>query len=218
MVSLSSSNAVMMKKLFFLLLLGLSFTTSKAFQKEILAEVVFENLTDKPFTAGEFTNVNSTQKIKVTHLQNFNITLPEKGRYKFIFATEDFTVHTYYPERITKRNNTITIRLTQKTAANAENIYSVPLFLDSDLSDNAIANLISDGRLFFIMHSIDSSIPEEYILFKEKYGIGLHKENCAIDPMSFQIATENNQLIAAYLDRIYGDTWQHELYNKSFGL
>ena len=68
------------------------------------------------------------------------------------------------------------------------------------------------------MHGIDGSIPKEYLAFKEKYGIGLIKENCLIDPISFKKVTENNQMIFDYLNKKYGTEWLTELKNKPFGI
>jgi hypothetical protein len=90
--------------------------------------------------------------------------------------------------------------------------------LGTELTDEQIEQQISAGTLNFILPGINSSIPEEYVQFKEKYGIGLIKENCAIDPMSFQKAKENNQLIFEYLNKKYGTEWQAELKSKPFGI
>jgi antitoxin component YwqK of YwqJK toxin-antitoxin module len=75
-----------------------------------------------------------------------------------------------------------------------------------------------DGNLNFIIHGINGRVPEEYSHFKEKYGIGLIIENCAIDPLSFKRATENNQMIADYLNKKHGEDWLKELSTKPFGI
>ena len=90
--------------------------------------------------------------------------------------------------------------------------------LETDLTDEQIEQRIENGTLNFIMHGIDSSIPKEYLEFKEKYGIGLVKENCVIDPLSFKKATENNQMIFDFLNKKYGTEWQAELKTKPFGI
>ena len=207
-----------MKKLILTLILALTFAVTKASEKEIIAEVIFENLTNKEFTAGEFTIIELNKKTQITKAESFQIILPEKGKYQFSFVSDDFTAYTFYPTRINKRKNTITIRLMEKMEYKSNGIYSFPMNLETDLTDEQIEQRIENGTLNFIMHGIDSSIPNEYVEFKEKYGIGLTKENCVIDPLSFKKATENNQMIFDYLNKKYGTEWQTELKTKPFGI
>ena len=196
----------------------LALFTSIAFATEIVATVVFENFTEKELKSGEFTIIDLNKKIEISKADSFKITLPEKGKYQFNFVSDDFTAYTFYPTRINKRNNTITIRLMEKTGYKSGGTYSFPMNLETDLTDEQIEQRIENGTLNFIMHGIDSTIPEEYVDFKEKYGIGLIKENCVIDPLSFKKATENNQMIFDFLNKKYGTEWQTELKTKPFGL
>lgn len=205
-----------MKKIIFTLSFVL--VTSIIFATEIEATVVFENLTNKELTSGEFRIIELNQKIEVTKAESFTIILPKKGKYQFSFVSNDFTAYTFYPIRIHNGKNTITIRLIEKTESNIEEIFSFPMDLDTNLTDDQIEKRISDGTLNFIMHGIDSSIPEDYVKFKEKYGIGLIKENCVIEPLSFKKATENNQMIFDYLNKKYGEEWLTELKIKPFGI
>lgn len=208
-----------MKKIFITLILALTFTVSKANEKEIFAVVVFENLTGKELNSGEFFITETKERIEIKDTQSFKITLPSKGKYQFGFATEDFTAYTYYPSRITNNKNTITIRLVEKTELTLNNgTFSFPMNLDTNITDEQIEKKISQETLNFIMHGIDNSIPEEYIRFKEKYGIGLIKENCVIDPLSFKKTRENNQMIFDYLNKKYGTDWLNELPTKPFGI
>jgi hypothetical protein len=208
-----------MKKIFITLILALTCTVAKATEKEIIAEVVFENLTGKELNSGEFFITETNERIEIKDAQSFKITLPSKGKYQFRFATEDFTAYTYYPSRITNNKNTITIRLIEKTELTLNNgTFSFPMNLETNLTDEQIEKKISEGTLNFIMHGIDSSIPEEYVRFKEKYGIGLIKENCVVDPLSFKKARENNQMIFDYLNKKYGTDWLNELPTKPFGI
>lgn len=200
------------------LTLTLALFTSMTFATEIIATVIFENLTEKELKSGEFTIIDLNKKIEISEAESFKITLPEKGKYQFSFVSDDFTSYTFYPTRINKRKNTITVRLMEKTEFKSGGIYSIPLNLETDLTDEQIEKRIADGTLNFIMHGIDSSIPEEYVKFKEKYGIGLTKENCAVDPLSFKKATENNQMIFDFLNKKYGTEWQAELKTKPFGI
>jgi|SRR5690554_1071480 len=201
-----------------ILTLTLALLTSMAFATEIVATVVFENLTDKELKSGKFTIIDLNKKIEISKAENFKITLPEKGKYQFSFVSDNFTAYTFYPARINKRNNTITVRLMEKKELKKGGIYSFPMNLETDLTDEQIEQRIENGTLNFIMHGIDSSIPKEYVDFKEKYGIGLIKENCVIDPLSFKKATENNQMIFDFLNKKYGTEWQAELKTKPFGI
>ena len=205
-----------MRKL--ILTLTLALFTSIAFATEIVATVVFENLTEKELKSGEFTIIDLNKKIEISKAENFKITLPEKGKYRFSFVSDNFTAYTFYPARINKRNNTITVRLMEKKELKKGGIYSFPMNLETDLTDEQIEQRIENGTLNFIVHGIDSSIPKEYFEFKEKYGIGLIKENCVIDPLSFKKATENNQMIFDFLNKKYGTEWQAELKTKPFGI
>jgi hypothetical protein len=207
-----------MKKIILTLILALTFSVSKASEKEIIAEVVFENLTNKEFTSGEFTIIDLNKKTEINKAESFKITLPEKGKYQFSFVSDDFTAYTFYPTRINKRKNTITIRLMEKVEFKNVGVYSSPMNLETDLTDEQIENRIASGTLNFIMNGIDSTIPEEYIKFKEKYGIGLIKENCVIDPISFKKTRENNEMIFDYLNKEYGTEWIKELKTKPFGI
>ncbi|WP_372752683.1 hypothetical protein [Mariniflexile sp.] len=207
-----------MKKIFLTLVLVLTFTGSRATENEIIAEVIFENLTNKEFTSGEFIIINSNRKIEINKPENFKITLPAEGKYQFSFVSQDFTAYTLYPVRINKRKNTITIRLMDKTELDSSTIHALPTHLETNLTDEQIEERIADGTLNFIMNGIDSSIPEEYVKFKEKYGIGLIKENCVIDPISLKKTRENNEMIFDYLNKYYGTEWIKELKTKPIGI
>lgn len=193
-------------------------STSLACASEIVATVVFENLTNRELKSGQFLIVDLNKKIELSNTETFKITLPEKGKYQFSFISDDFNSYTVYPTRINNRKNTITIRLMEKTEFNSDRFYSLPMNLETDLTDEQIEQRIVDGTLNFIIHGIDSEIPEEYVKFKEKYGIGLTKENCVIDPLSFKKATEHNQMIFDFLNKKYGTEWQAALKTKPFGI
>ena len=54
-----------MKKIFITLILALTFTVSKANEKEIIAVVVFENLTGKELNSGEFFITETNKRIEI---------------------------------------------------------------------------------------------------------------------------------------------------------
>ena len=207
-----------MKNILFTLFLAFAVSVVNATEKEIIAEVIIENLTDREFTSGELTIINLNKTIEVTKAENFNIRLPEKGKYKFGFTTDDFMAFIYYPARINKRKNTITVRLVEKNALKNGATNSIPMNLETNLTVEQIEVQIAEGNVNFTMNGIDNSIPEEYIKFKEKYGIGLVIENCAIDPLSFKRANENNQMIFDFLNNTYGFDWLNELETKPLGI
>ncbi|NNM17373.1 MAG: hypothetical protein HKP24_02270 [Croceitalea sp.] len=70
----------------------------------------------------------------------------------------------------------------------------------------------------FIIHSITADLPAGTAEFRATYGVGFVIENCVVDPFSFQRATDNNQMIALYLDERFGDIWWADLPVKPFGL
>ncbi len=207
-----------MKKIIITLILALTFTASKATEKSIIAEVIFENVTNKKFKLGEFIIVDLNKKTKITKAENFKITLPKKGKYKFSFVSEDFAVRVLYPTKINKREHTIIIRLMEKIEFKIGEINTLLINLEPNLTDKQIENQIANKTLNFVMNGIDNSIPKEYVLFKEKYGIGLVKENCVIDPVSLKKTRKHNKMIFDYLNKKYGTEWQTELKNRPFGI
>ncbi|WP_026815259.1 FEKKY domain-containing protein [Arenibacter certesii] len=200
------------------LLLSLSFIVSHATEKEILATVVFEKVTAYNNIEGEFFVTETNQRIKVSGTQSFKITLPEKGKYQFGFTSNELAAYTYYPSKITKQKNTITVRLLEKSEQNAGSINLIPAVVAHHTTDEEIDQLFEKGDLNFIIHGIDNSIPKEYVKFKDKYGVGFVKENREVNPLSYKRATENNQIISDYLNKIYGKNWLNELPAKPFGI
>lgn len=150
-----------MKNILLTLTLALAFTVSKASEKEIIAEVVFENLTGEELNSGEFFIIETNDKIEIKGTQSFKITLPSKGKYQFGITTEGFTAYTFYPSRITNKKNTITIQLVEKIEFTFNNrTLSFPMNLDINLSDEQIEKKIAEENLNFIIHRIESSIPK----------------------------------------------------------
>ena len=79
-------------------------------------------------------------------------------------------------------------------------------------------HLFTAGQLNFIVHGLDAKIPDEFVAFKNKFGVGIRKENCAIDPVSFKKVRDNNSIIAEYLSKKHGNTWINESPIKPIGL
>ncbi|MFH4968447.1 hypothetical protein V8G61_09610 [Gaetbulibacter sp. M240] len=201
-----------------ILTFGFAFVASLASAKEIQATVIFENLSNKEFTSGTLTILELNKKIKVKQQEEFTITLPEKGKYRFVFIAEGFNIKTSYPSRMTQRNNTIIIHLMEKPETNIEEFFSLSIASSMNLTDEQIEERIHRGTLNFIIPGFDNTIPEEYVELKEKYGVGLFKENCAIDPFLYKKVIENNQMISNYLNKKYGTQWLSELKSKPLGI
>ena len=90
--------------------------------------------------------------------------------------------------------------------------------INSNYTDEQIEEQITYGTVNFIIPGIHNNIPDSFIRFKNKYGVGLYIENCAIDPFAFNSAGENNKRIAQYLNRLHGEEWQEELPVKPLGI
>jgi hypothetical protein len=208
-----------MKKVLVFLLFTAAFAICKASDKEIIAEVVFENTTGKTFNTGSFYISETNKRIEINTLESFKITLPAKGKYIFSFSTADFIAYTSYPAVINERKNTITIKLVEKKElVSTISRFSKAVIAKSIVTEEQIEQQIVAGQAYFIMHGITNSIPDAYLTFQKKYGISLKKENCVLDPVSYKRAIENNQIIANYLYKKYGDHWLLDLEVKPFGI
>lgn len=54
--------------------------------------------------------------------------------------------------------------------------------------------------------------------FKEKYGVHVVYENCVITPFMSEKAKKNNQEVAQYLNKKYGENWKKDLELIPYGL
>lgn len=54
--------------------------------------------------------------------------------------------------------------------------------------------------------------------FKEKYGVNVIYENCVITPYMSEKAKKNNQKVAYYLTKKYGESWKKDLEIIPYGL
>lgn len=54
--------------------------------------------------------------------------------------------------------------------------------------------------------------------FKEKYGVHVVYENCVITPFMSEKAKKNNQEVAQYLTKKYGESWKKDLEITPYGL
>ena len=187
---------------------------------QITATIVFENNTDHTQVTGVFYITETNQSYPVNSLDSFTVELPKKGKYEFGFYSEDVHARTYYPVRITERNNTITVRLENKIEEAIANPSSknMPLNDISNLSIEQLEEQIALGTINFIVHGLVPPNAEAVEIFKKEFGIGIRSENCAIDPISFKIAMETNKKLEVYLTSKFGNDWKHKIPVQPFGL
>lgn len=75
--------------------------------------------------------------------------------------------------------------------------------------------LLKENRANLIVFGM---VSHDYSDFEKKYGVALKTENCVISPGIGLIATNNNKIIARYLDQKFGTRWRTDLQIVPFGL
>ncbi|MBJ7880884.1 hypothetical protein [Gelidibacter salicanalis] len=88
----------------------------------------------------------------------------------------------------------------------------------TNLSTEELTEHIANGTVNFIIHGLVAISPETFNAFKEEYGIGLISGSCVVDPISYEVAQNNNKKLAAYLTSLYGNDWKNKLPAQPFGL
>lgn len=204
----------------FISILTILASISSAFSYQITATIVFDNTTKKTSVSGVFYITETNESFQVNSLDNFTVELPKKGKYHFRFHSEDVNAFTPYPVRITERKNTIKIKLENKTEAIASDpsVKHLPLTDISDFSLEQLEEGIALGSINFIVHGLVAPDPEAVNIFKMEYGVGFTSENCAVDPISFQIAMTTNKKIEEYLTITFGNDWKNNVPAQPFGL
>lgn len=193
---------------------------SSVFSYPITATIIFENHTDNTSISGMFYIAETNQSLEINSLDRFSIELPKKGKYHFSFHSEDVNAFITYPVRMTKRKNTITIRLESKIT-DYQTSTALVSFRKKDISNFSIEQIeegLENGIINFIVHGLVVLNPNTVKAFKRKYGVGFISENCVVDPISFRVAMDNNKKIADYLTSKFGDDWKNELPTQPFGL
>lgn len=205
---------------YFILNLALLFSSlSNASDKEILVNVVFNNFSAKKFTSGKLIIIDSNKHIVVNSIAPFTITLPKKGRYKFLFKSDDFSGSlVYYPARITKKRNKIVIKILE-SFDNINNSKTdkppsqMPIFDPYNIDEKVIEEKYTNNTLNFRLHGINNIIPKSFNTFKKTYGVGFVYENCLVDLRT----SKYNKAISEFLTEKYGDKWKIDLPTKPFG-
>ncbi|MBW3524096.1 hypothetical protein [Chryseobacterium sp. NKUCC03_KSP] len=70
-----------------------------------------------------------------------------------------------------------------------------------------VSNKNEKGK-YFLQFGIMSRTHDS---FKEKYGVHVVYENCVITPFMSEKAKKNNQEVAQYLTKKYGESWKKDL-------
>ncbi|PZD77298.1 hypothetical protein [Mesonia sp. K7] len=153
--------------------------------QQITAKVFIENCSPEGFTEGKLW-IKELDTIFVIHKSESKIQLPKEGSYHFRFSVANFYTVLKYPDVFTEEDNQIHIQLHKK---------------------QKFDNLLLNNQPTFILHGFDSSIPKEFVDFQEKYGVGVIKKSCPVDPSTLA----NNKAVAKYLTETYGETWKNDL-------
>ncbi len=174
--------------------------SSLAFANPITVKVSFDTKTAIQFTEGVFKIKETNEELIISELEDFEITLPEKGKYEFSFVSKGFTAYTIYPVRMNTRKSTITIRL-EETHFQKKEVASKP-----------------ETVKHFIFNGLTNDISDAWKVFYEKYGVSKITENCVVDPFSYRKAVEQNQKIYNQLTKKFGKDWIDDLPEIPFGL
>ena len=177
----------------------LSFTISK----EIPVKIKFQNPENLSFTEGKLWIKELNKEIKINKISDFEIPL-KSGKYHFKFISETKNI-IVYPKKIDAENNEVQIIFSEKKTLE-NSIY---------VDENNFAEMLKSGKAKFIKFGLISGNSKK---FKEKYGIGVHYENCVITPFLQEKATLNNQILAKYLTKKFGETWKNDLEFLPLGL
>lgn len=174
--------------------------SSITFANPITVKVSFDTKTAIQFTEGVFKIKETSEELIISELEDFEITLPEKGKYEFSFESKGFTAYTIYPVRMNTRKNTITIRLEE---------------IHFQKKEVALKTKTVD---YFIFNGVTNDISDAWKDFYEKYGVSKITENCVVDPLSYRKAVEQNQKMYNQLNQKFGKDWIEDLPEIPFGL
>ncbi|SFU72366.1 hypothetical protein SAMN05216480_11653 [Pustulibacterium marinum] len=174
--------------------------SSITFANPITVKVSFDTKTAIQFSEGVFKIKETNEELIISKLEDFEITLPEKGKYEFSFVSEGFTAYTIYPVRMNARKNTIIIRL-EETHFQKKEVASKPETVNH-----------------FIFNGFTNDISDAWKVFYDKYGVSKITENCVVDPFSYRKAVEQNQKMYNQLTQKFGKDWIEDLPEIPFGL
>ena len=169
---------------------------------EIPVTIQFNYDKNITFEKGTITIKETNQILEIKSLKDITIPL-KKGKYTFIFNSENYR-DVWISKKINEKNNVINVFLIENKSLEISN--SVPQGTLLQL-ENGTANFINFGLGI-----------QDFSEFKKKYGIGNSNQGCVISGNLAADATKNNQIIADYLDKKFGEVWREDLPFLPFGL
>lgn len=192
-------------KIFKLLsLVTIVFILSSFISKEkVLVKIVFENPENIEFHGGKLIISKTKEQISISDLKTKEILL-ESGKHQFKFVSQ--TPHLIsYPATIDKKNNIVKIKLVEPKNS----------FENGLATEKTFQELLKSKNLQFVHFGF---VSRENPSFEEKYGVLIKNEGCVITPIISEKVTKNNQLIASYLTKTFGDSWKKDLGFLPYGL
>jgi hypothetical protein len=172
-------------------------------REKIPVRILIENPENIEFKGGKLIVLKTKEEISITDLQSKEI-LVDAGKQQFKFISE--TPHYIsYPKKIDTQNNTVKIRLIKSTNSPESGLATEKNFQE----------LLKSKKLQFVHFGFASRVNPE---FEKKYNVLVKNEGCVITPILSAHVTKNNQLIAEYLTKTFGDLWKKDLGFLPYGL
>lgn len=172
-------------------------------KEKVLVKIVFENPENIVFKGGKLIISKTKEEVSITNLETKEILL-DAGKHQFKFVSE--TPHLmYFPAKIDTKNNTVKIKLVQP-----KNSFENGLATEKNFQE-----LLKSKNLQFVHFGF---VSHENPDFEKKYGVLIKNEGCVITPIISEKVIKNNQLIASYLTKIFGDSWRKDLGFLPYGL
>ena len=170
---------------------------------EIPVTIQFNYDKNITFEKGTITIKETKQILEIKSLEDITIPL-KKGKYTFIFNSENYR-NVWISKKINEKNNVINLFIIENKS----------LEIKSQFSEESVLLQLENGTANFINFGLGI---QDFSEFKKKYGIGNSNQGCVISGNIGSDATKNNQIIADYLDKKYGEVWREDLPFLPFGL
>lgn len=172
---------------------------------EVPVTIHFENPKNIPFEKGSLSIPKLGKSFDVNTLEDVKINL-KKGKYYINFKNDSIPNSSVFA-KITPKSNHVNIQLREKTVLNIDD-YRLA-------SEENIQDLLKKQNANFINFGLGM---QNFTDFKKKYGIGNKNQGCVISESLSKNATRNNQFLAEYLDKKYGEAWRKDLPFLPLGL
>lgn len=191
-------------RLLFTLFISIFFTTTFSLKNEEIPLTIHFNYSKNiNFEKGTITIKETKQIFEITSLQDLIIPL-KKGKYTIIFSAENFG-KVWISKKINDKNYTFNLAVRE----------NANVAIQSPISEELVLNQVEKGTANFINFGLGM---QDFSAFNKKYGIGNLNQGCVISGNIGSDATKNNQLIAKYLDKKYGEIWRKDVPFLPFGL